>query len=345
MREITGAGFPGGTYQHVFYVADVTATGPMTNDELHVALDDADFVVVFPLKGAGRARLIGIVKGESQPAGRELAWDDVSRHALDRLRLRVDEVHWFSTYHVHHRVAHRFRAGRIFLLGDAAHIHSPVGGQGMNTGIGDAVNLAWKLAAVLRGRAHARLLDTYEPERIAFARRLVASTDQAFKIASSDGPIARIVRTEIVPRLLPPLFRSAAARRFMFRTISQTAIEYRASALSRGRAGHVSAGDRLPWLPHADGAQDNHAPLMPRDWQAHVYGDAPPALAQRCRDLGVALHAFACGDACTAAGLQRDALYLVRPDGYVGLADAQDRAGALARYASDWGLRFAGKAQ
>jgi 2-polyprenyl-6-methoxyphenol hydroxylase-like FAD-dependent oxidoreductase len=93
-------------------------------------------------------------------------------------------VNWFSTYHVHHRVAEHFRKGRAFLLGDAAHIHSPAGGQGMNTGIGDAVNLGWKLAAVLAGRAPDSLLDTYEAERIGFARRLVATTDRVFSVVT-----------------------------------------------------------------------------------------------------------------------------------------------------------------
>src|SRR5207244_9004363 len=95
--------------------------------------------------------------------------------------------------------ADRFRKGRAFLLGDAAHVHSPVGGQGMNTGIGDAVNLAWKLAAVLQQRADASLLDSYEPERIAFARRLVATTDRAFTAVTSSGPIARRMRMNVVP--------------------------------------------------------------------------------------------------------------------------------------------------
>jgi 2-polyprenyl-6-methoxyphenol hydroxylase-like FAD-dependent oxidoreductase len=98
-------------------------------------------------------------------------------------------------------VAEHFREGRAFLLGDAAHIHSPVGGQGVNTGIGDAVNLAWKLAAVLQGRADPSLLDSYEPERIAFARRLVATTDRAFQFINNDGPIARFARVRLVPCL------------------------------------------------------------------------------------------------------------------------------------------------
>src|SRR5947207_8394170 len=136
------------------------------------------------------------------------------------MRVEVRDVHWFSTYRVHHRVADRFRQGRAFLLGDAAHIHSPVGGQGMNTGIGDAVNLAWKIADVVHGRADASLLDSYEPDRIAFARRLVATTDQAFTGVTSDGPIARRVRLDIVPAVAPALFAFRAVRRFMFRTIS-----------------------------------------------------------------------------------------------------------------------------
>ena len=137
-----------------------------------------------------------------------LSWNDVSKRVIEWMRIDVKRVNWFSTYRVHHRVADHFRKGRAFLLGDAAHIHSPVGGQGMNTGIGDAVNLAWKLAAVLHGRADASLLDSYEPERIAFARRLVATTDQAFTGVTSSGAIARLVRLHVVPLLLPPAFRA-----------------------------------------------------------------------------------------------------------------------------------------
>ena len=106
---------------------------------------------MFPLKSEGRARLIGTVRQEGEHQRDDLSWNDVSRRVLEWMPIDVKRVNWFSTYRVHHRVAGHFRKGRAFLLGDAAHIHSPVGGQGMNTGIGDAVNLAWKLAAVLQG--------------------------------------------------------------------------------------------------------------------------------------------------------------------------------------------------
>src|SRR5213075_945531 len=124
----------------------------------------------------------------------------------------------FSTYRVHHRVADRFRKGRAFLVGDAGHIHSPVGGQGMNTGIGDAVNLAWKIAAVLKDNAPASILDTYEPERIGFARRLVATTDRGFTIVTRRGGLARFIRTRIVPLVIPIVFRLRAMRRLLFKT-------------------------------------------------------------------------------------------------------------------------------
>src|SRR5207245_2079189 len=107
--------------------------------------------------------------------------------------------------------------------------------QGMNTGIGDAVNLAWKLADVLNDRAAADLLDTYAIERMAFARRLVATTDRVFTIASKPGASARRVRTIIVPRLVPLLFSFRSLRRYLFRTVSKIEIRYPKSPLSGGK--------------------------------------------------------------------------------------------------------------
>src|SRR5258705_8702422 len=203
VREAIGTVFPGGTYRQIFYVADVEAAGPALNGELHVDLEEADFLGVFPLAEQGRARLIGRVGDERADRADTLTFKDVSDRAINHLKVGVRKVNWFSTYHVHHRVTQHFRKGRAFLLGDAAHIHSPAGGQGMNTGIGDAINLAWKLAAVIAGRAPDKLLDSYEAERIGFARRLVATTDRGFSFSTSDGRLADIVRTRVAPVLIP----------------------------------------------------------------------------------------------------------------------------------------------
>jgi FAD binding domain-containing protein len=256
----------------------------------------------------------------------------VSTRVIESMRIDVERVHWFSTYHVHHRVADQFRKGRAFLLGDAAHIHSPAGGQGMNTGIGDAVNLAWKLAAVLNGGADQWLLDSYEPERIAFARRLVATTDQAFRGVTSNATFARRLRLNVVPVMIPLIFTFAATRRFMFRTISQTAVNYRDSSLSEGRAGTVHGGDRLPWVRADSNDVDNFTPLTSLDWQVHVYGGAAPEIQAVCKERTLPLHVFPWRLEIGRAGPRRNAVYLVRPDGYVALADPEGRAAAIVSY-------------
>lgn len=332
VRETLKIGFAGGVYDHLFYVADVLASGATMNGELHIALDRTDFLAVFPLKGEGKARLIGTVRKEAEHQQEDLSWKDVSRRVLEWIGIDVERVNWFSTYRVHHRVAAHFRQGRAFLLGDAAHIHSPVGGQGMNTGIGDAVNLAWKLAAVLQGRADASLLDSYEPERIAFARRLVATTDKAFTAVTSSGAIARLVRLHIVPLLIAPFFALKAARRFMFRTVSQTAVNYRESSLSEGHAGTVHGGDRLPWVKSAVDGSDNFKPLTLLDWQVHVYGVAASEIQTLCDDRNLPLHVFPWRSEVGRTGLRRNAIYLVRPDGYVALADREGGPAAISSY-------------
>jgi 2-polyprenyl-6-methoxyphenol hydroxylase-like FAD-dependent oxidoreductase len=340
VREVLGAGFPGGTYDHLFYVADIVAAGPPMNGELHVDLDVADFLAVFPLEKTGKARLIGSIRDDAAKDHEHLRFEDVQGRAMQNLRVDVKEVNWFSTYRVHHRVAQQFRRGRAFLLGDAAHIHSPVGGQGMNTGIGDAVNLAWKLAAVLNEPSSSALLDSYEPERIAFARRLVATTDRAFTAVISGSALARFVRTKAIPALAPALFRLPAMRRLAFRTVSQIAVNYRDSPLSRGVAGKLHGGDRLPWVKIGRGEEHNFAVLASMEWQIHVYGDAPPGLQALSDGKKIPLRIFPWLAEMSRAGLKRNAAYLIRPDGYIGVADSGGGAAAsIGTYLSEKNLQ------
>src|SRR5262249_40656963 len=183
--------------------------------------------------------------------------------------------------------------------------------------------------------------ETYEPERIAFARRLVATTDRAFTGVTSSTATARALRLHVVPLLLPSLFAFRPFRRVAFRTISQTAIEYRGSALSQGQAGGVHGGDRLPWVPfNASGRADNFTPLTSLEWQLHVYGTAAPEIRGLCAERRLALHEFAWQPAMRHAGLHRGGLYLVRPDGYVALAAREQSATTLASYVDAHGIRF-----
>jgi hypothetical protein len=209
----------------------------------------------------------------------------------------------------------------------------------MNTGIGDAINLAWKLAAAVAGRAGDNLLDSYEAERIGFARRLVATTDRVFSFATAEGRIADILRTRIAPLLIPRVAAFAAVREYLFRTVSQVMLNYRGGPLSRGAAGQVQGGDRLPWV-RIDGA-DNFASLASMDWQVHVYGSPSAELTAWCRDHDVPLHVFGWRSEYEEAGFARDAFYLLRPDSYVAMADASGAPDALTRYFDDLGIRLA----
>uniref|UniRef100_Q01RR3 Monooxygenase, FAD-binding n=1 Tax=Solibacter usitatus (strain Ellin6076) TaxID=234267 RepID=Q01RR3_SOLUE len=336
VRETLSVDFPGGTYDQLFYVADVKITRGFDRD-LYINLGKHVLTLMFPVRSSGMQRLIGLVPADLSQ-DQKLTFEDLRRQVEAQLDIRVTDVNWFATYRVHHRVAERFRIGRAFLLGDAGHIHSPAGGQGMNTGIGDAINLAWKLAHVLDRRADPSLLDTYETERIGFARSLVSTTDRAFTPIVADG-----FRGEITRRLLAPLFMTAAtrftlSRHALFRVISQMRIHYAGSPLSEGQAGEVHGGDRLPWI--GAGAQDNFAPLRSLDWQLHVYGTLTPELAMACAELGLPVQTFAWTEAADHGGIKRDAAYLVRPDGHVALAAPEQSVTALKSFVDRWHMRF-----
>jgi 2-polyprenyl-6-methoxyphenol hydroxylase-like FAD-dependent oxidoreductase len=332
VRQGIGTAFPGGTYQQLFYVADIDAAGPALDGELHIDLDEADFLIVFPLKGQGRARLVGTVRGERAADADTLRFEDVSARAIENMKVQVRSVNWFSTYRVHHRVTDQFRKGRVFLLGDAAHVHSPAGGQGMNTGIGDAINLAWKLRSVLTHRAPDRLLDTYETERRAFARKLVATTDRGFTLATAEGPIADFIRMRIVPIVIPTLFKVEAVREYLFSAVSQIVIAYRDSALSAGHAGAIHGGDRLPWAKTSN--SDNFDTLACTDWQLHVYGTISGILTAWCASRLV-VYVFSWEQAHEKAGFIKDTMYLIRPDGYIALAATAQDPALIERYLAE----------
>jgi hypothetical protein len=136
----------------------------------------------------------------------------------------------------------------------------------------------------------------------------------------------------IVPLVIPPLFKLPQMRRFMFLTISQTRVNYRGSSLSEGRAGEVHDGDRVPWVKMDGVDADNFKPLASMDWQVHVYGDEAQDFRSWCNSRKLPLHVFPWRPEMQAAGLLRNAVYLVRPDGYVGLADPEARTTALRSY-------------
>jgi hypothetical protein len=216
-------------------------------------------------------------------------------------------------------------------------VHSPVGGQGMNTGIGDVINLAWKLAAVLEGRADTGLLASYDAERRAFARKLVATTDRMFSMATSDSRLAHLGRTRMMPLAARMLAHVEAGRAYLFRVMSQTLLNYRGSPLSAGsRHGGVRAGDRLPWVQTA--SADNYGTLEAIEWQVHAYGEAAQTLVRCCAQRRLALTVFVWEPGHGAAGIGRDTVYLLRPDGYIALIVPPSDPTAIDSYFREHGI-------
>lgn len=333
IRHQIGSGFEGGTYKQVFYVADVVATGVNPAGEGQIAFEKSKFILMLPYTSANQYRLIGIVGDQRAEHSETLTFEDFSHAAIKALHVKIEQVNWFSTYRVHHRVTDHFRKGRIFLLGDAAHIHSPVGGQGMNTGILDAINLAWKLAAVIKGQAPDSLLDSYQTERQAFANTLVETTDRLFSFATAEGNFAQFVRTRISPLFISIAYKLESVREYMFRVVSQTSLSYHQSPLSAGKAGSLQGGDRLPWV--ATSRTDNYESLSSIGWQVHVYGEPKSDLKIWCDQHKLPLHIFVWQSEYQKAGFAQGATYLLRPDNYIALADPEGSAATLNRYFSE----------
>lgn len=332
VREFCGIQFPGAPYEHVFFVADTEATGNMVPDELNVYLWRDGFHLFFPMAGKDRWRVIGILP--KQLSGRDdLTFNELSpdiQHEADA-NLAFKACSWFSTYRIAHRAAEKFRDKRCFLLGDAAHVHSPMGGQGMNTGLQDAYNLAWKLALVIKGQAGEKLLDSYEAERLPVARRLLSTTDRAFTMLVSNHWLAGILRTRILAKIAAFAMTFERAKQLAFRTISQTGIHYRQSPLSQ-TLGNLppnapKAGDRFPWLQlkfQANGpVEDIFQKMDDMRYNLIVIGLQVPEDISQFDSL---VNTFQIPDnthniqELARVGVSGTAFYLLRPDGHIGLA-------------------------
>jgi len=328
--------FPGGTYKQLFFVADIETEKPVDDmEKMDMYMDNDGFMLYMNVRNAHTKRILGIVPEEFNERT-DVQYSEITDYVENKIRVKASKVNLFSTYRVHNRVSEKFTKGRIFILGDAGHLHSPTGGQGMNTGIGDAINLGWKLAAVVQGKAAPMILGTYEQERIAFARRLIATTDKAFQTIVNQKLPGTLLRDYAVPYALPSVFKFSFASKNAFRILSQIHINYRSSLLSKGKAGKIFAGMRLPWIETANG--DNFAPLRSVDWQIHIYGKATPELIDFARSQSIELHEFPWEARMKDAGFKQDALYLIRPDGHVALATDKQWLRVLNMYLESFGI-------
>lgn len=255
VRHGLGLSFEGSTFERLFYVADVQIDWEYEHDALQVCLAKNSVVAFFPMRGEKRYRIVGSFPEGLNKDESDILYEEIEQRIKEEAEIALDitRVNWFSVYNVHTRHVNKFSEGRCFLAGDAAHIHTPAGGQGMNTGIQDAYNLAWKLAYVLKGRAGERILKTYNEERLPNAERLLETTDRMFDLAAGTDWLFGLIRTTIFPPLAKYILAFDAVKKRFFTTISQIGINYRDSSLSAhdgDRKSAVKAGDRMPYFLH-----------------------------------------------------------------------------------------------
>jgi len=254
-RHGMGSAFQGDTVPKLFYVTDVVLNSPVINkDELFGFLIKKGFVLFFPMEGEGHYRIVGILNDKKENDA-SFSFSDIEEFIKKQIRVPVtfDKVNWFSTYKVHSRMADSFMKGRCFIAGDAAHIHTPAGGQGMNTGIQDTYNLAWKLAYVINGKLPVALLETYKTERMENAKHLLNSTARIFDIMAGTNMLWNFIRLRIVPLVAGFAVRNPVLNKKIFPLISQTGIAYPNSALTvRSSIGKIKAGDRMPYFIFSD---------------------------------------------------------------------------------------------
>jgi 2-polyprenyl-6-methoxyphenol hydroxylase-like FAD-dependent oxidoreductase len=366
VRKQAGIPFEGGSYAPTFVLADLEVEGELEHQAAHAFLGDDGILLFFPLGTPATWRMQGMRPTFADADGRQRETEDVSLQELQMIcdgftggTLQLHDPVWRTYFRLQRRQATSYRDGRVFLVGDAAHVHSPAGAQGMNTGIQDAWNLGWKLALVILGLADEALLDSYELERQPVGQFVLRFSDRAAKVAISDGRLIRFVRTQIAPRLVPLLLRFRRGRTSGFRTISQLNINYRDSPAvqegPRAPRNGPKAGERLPDLPIIRDGRESwlQEALATPSFHLLVCGNAADwptgqltAIEERYGDL-VAIHRLAregprgvlldlTGKALRHLDAEQAAYYLIRPDGHIAYRSSGTDPLGMGHYLSRW---------
>ena len=324
MRHALAVPFAGETLSSHWLLADVHMSGyPFPAGEMAIYWHQDGIFVLFPIS-PGRVRIVADL-GADGPLGqdptREPTLDEVQAIVSRRgpPGLVLSDPVWLSSFHINERKVADYRSGRVFLAGDAAHVHSPAGGQGMNTGMQDAFNLAWKLALVCRRQASASLLDSYSVERSAIGAEVLAAAGRLTAVAVLQNPAAQALRNAVVHLALG----IGPVRRKLVETTTEVSIGYRDSPLN-GPAARALAGpepgERMPpanGQPPVGAGREPHFALLatPSDVATRLLHDWPTLLEPSLRPPPA-----------------EDGLWLVRPDGYVACTSTRAHAGALGDY-------------
>jgi 2-polyprenyl-6-methoxyphenol hydroxylase-like FAD-dependent oxidoreductase len=304
VRHLLNLQFEGAQYDSLFMLADME-TNALPADELQLCPSEYGPAAIFPMSATRRRLVATVEEAEGDAPSLELVRRILRQRAPDGIEARA--LHWSSFFRVHHRQAERMRVGRMFIAGDAAHIHSPYGGQGMNTGLHDVWNLVWKLDLVLRGRGNERLLESYNAERRPVIKHVIETTDILTKVMGTPNKFAQVLRNAVIPMLsrLAPFHHAFVQR------LSELGIAYHGSPIVEG------AGERYFDDSLRGGGILSRFVLLPGD-------DARPAVTQAAGELA---EAFSDVVELRPGAVQN--ITLVRPDGYVAYA-AHDGDGLAA---------------
>lgn len=336
VREQLNIPFLGKTHELALFVLDAKAEIDLSPNEMYFSFTRNASTGIFPLQG-GRWRIDGTLPHQIKRKD-DVTFQHVNKRFDDRtpLTIELSEPDWFSVFHSHQRFAAAFRQNRCFLIGDAAHVYSPVGAQGMNSGIQDAYNLAWKLALVIKNEASESLLETYHSERQALAKKIVHSTDRAFHMVSGGSRIAKFFRLRCFPLLLKILFpiieKNGLFGQFLFKRISEIGISYHKhfsiKKFSNGRFSMRTPkpGDRLPFVKFRHNGLDTstHEYIEPTSFHLLVFTKKADSkeyemLTEKFRPLSIRIISYDHEKAplFKRFGIRNEGCYLIRPDMYI----------------------------
>ena len=347
VRHTLNMPFPGKSMPQHYALADLHLDGDIPDDELSIFLSDKGFLAVFPMKDRN-FRFIALDPATHEAAASDPKLEDLQHlyDSVSHIPVRLRDMNWSSRFNVNSRMVDHLQAGRVFLGGDAAHIHSPAGGQGMNTGIQDMINLCWKLALVWHGQATPALLATYGQDRLPVIRGVVNTTEKATNAFNSASPLVY----QLLTYALPVLLSSHFVQHLGAGVLSQTHANYRDSDLSQTQhaGGKLHGGDRVPDLDVLANEAGSPATLysllnpsrftllltsnvsLPADWQEQLRPWQSLLSVQSIAAATGAAEVFG-----TALG-HEPALLLVRPDTYLALVAGADGWLTLLAWLGRW---------
>jgi 2-polyprenyl-6-methoxyphenol hydroxylase-like FAD-dependent oxidoreductase len=337
LRNLLNIPFRGKTYPKPLFILDCKAETDLAPGQIYFAFSNSSIAGFFPLQGA-RWRIDSNFPEEIKKS-ETITFEDIEKnfHLWTKMEVTFKGYEWFSVSHSQQRYAKRVRAGNCFLAGDAAHVNTPVGAQGMNTGIQDAFNLAWKLAFVIKQKAGPELLDTYSTERSGISKGFARYADIVFVMVTSKNIALNLCRSLLMKPILKFIFQWVAKRRtfreMFYKSISQTGLRYRESSLSSGASeGDFSRdipgpGERLPYLSYNEkgkkvNIQDNvkgagfHLIILNKQTST----DEMIKVAERYKDiLSVENIPYTPGteNLYDRLGIENSGCYLIRPDMYI----------------------------